>query len=124
VITSAQLRRILLGQEGPWADPRTAVDTIDNVEELLRVLDERGRDELMDAAIALFTDDDVLVRSGAVVVLGLVTDRIDPISVSADVAQCTDLLSVAPIGFRQLWRPTLLDEVLALLPPSGTSRSI
>jgi len=121
VITSEQVRRILLGQEGPWADPRTAVDTIDNVDELLRVLDQQGRTELADAAVALFTDDDVVVRSGAVVVLGMVRHHVDVSAVRADVAQCVDWLTVEPVGFRQLWRRTLLDEVLSILGEVGSA---
>lgn len=72
------VRRVLLGLEGPYADPREATDTLDNLEELWRQLPaDEERLELGRSLLDLLLDDDAIVASAAAVGLGVVGAHID-----------------------------------------------
>jgi hypothetical protein len=120
VILASTLRRIILGEEGPWADPRTATDTIDNLAELVREIgdDEDAMSELVEGLLRLLRDDDPVVRTGAALGLRLVRHELDGKWFIDDVEESADLLDVAPSGFAGASTPTILDLVLELLAGS------
>lgn len=120
VVLASTLRRIILGEEGPWADPRTATDTIDNLAELVRQVgdDEDSMSELVEGLLRLLRDDDRLVRTGAALGLRLVRQELDGKWFIDDVEESADLLDVAPTGFAGATTSTILDLVLELLAGS------
>ena len=109
-ITAQQVRRILLGQEGPWADPRVAIDARDNLEELWRGLDSVQLRELAEALEALFGDPDPVVRTGAVLFFHHLVGKVDARMIVDAIDRCGALLEMAPTGFSG-GQATLLDTL-------------
>lgn len=120
MILASTLRRIILGEDGPWADPRTATDTIDNLAVLVDDVrdDEDSMSELVEGLIRLLRDDDRLVRTGAALGLQLVRHELNGKWFIDDVEDNAELLDVAPTGFAGATTPTILDLVLELLAGS------
>ncbi|MEN9647003.1 MAG: hypothetical protein RL238_3672 [Actinomycetota bacterium] len=114
------LRRILLGLEGPYADPRVATDALDNLAELTGGLSTAERTTLAGDLAALVHDPDAIVATGAVLGLRQVAGELDAVSVQQVVADLARPASEAtgldrrPVGFSAADRSTLR-ETLALV---------
>lgn len=66
------LRGQILGTAGPYADPRVALDPLDDLATWLPGLEPAASDDAVDALIDLIGDDDPVVATGAVLALDLV----------------------------------------------------
>lgn len=111
--TEDDLRRLLLGQSGPYANPHDAVDTLDNLAELLRnAVDHRA---VARTLLELVTDSDPVVATGAVLGLRQVRVALDPSAV-LDLATSGDLSLVRrPTGFTAAQHPTIAAELAHLV---------
>lgn len=117
--TSAVVRQVLLGLHGPYADPRVAVDALDNVETWVAELDEDGLVELASALVGLATDTDTTVATGAVLALDIVRRAVAPLERLADVVVRMVGLTLdggsamdrAPNGFNRATHTTLRAEL-------------
>lgn len=64
-----KVRSVLLGRSGPYADLRTAVDSLDHLAQWISTIDREQQAELASSLYQLIQDPDVTVATGAV--LGL-----------------------------------------------------
>ena len=122
------LRRILLGLEGPYADPRVATDALDNLAELTGGLTAEERSTVGADLVHLVHDPDVIVATGAVLGLRQVADDLATSTLQQVVADLGQPgpeatgLDRRPIGFSAADRPTLREE-LALTVMPGVART-
>lgn len=130
--SSAVVRRVLLGVEGPCADPREALDALDNVETWVAQLDVDGSVALAEVLLALAADPDVVVATGAVLALDVVRRRHGPSAgrFAATVEQMIDLvltgnaaLDRPPEGFGRASQATLRAE-LAVVAARAASTDV
>lgn len=118
-VTSDVTRQVLLGLHGPYADPRVAVDALDNVETWVAELDGDQLVELAGVLVDLITDDDRTVGTGAVLALDIVRGGVASLDGLADVARRMVGLALdgdaaldrAPTGFSRASHPTLRAEL-------------
>lgn len=117
----AHVRRVLLGLEGPYADPRVATDALDNLAEWVEQLDSDGRRALATTLVALVHDDDTSVATGAVLGLRRLVDDLDA-ATTLDAVRTLDALDLgrSPVGFAGASTATLRAEMaLALMPATA-----
>ncbi len=74
----ASIREVLDGRRGPYADPRTAIDSLDNVAVLVADLDTPQRIQLSTVLLDLLGDGDVVIATAAVLALGQLGEMVDP----------------------------------------------
>lgn len=112
------VRRVLLGLEGPYADPRVATDALDNVDVLVASLPSGGRAVLAGSLLLLVLDDDSVVATGAVLALDRVRDEVDVDEIARLVGAPIAALDRPPLGFASARWPTLRGELAVLLARS------
>lgn len=105
------VRRMLLGLEGPYADPRVATDALDNLAVLVADLDLAGRGHLAASLLALVGDDDPVVATGAAIGCDAVRDHIDPVALEATLFLADGRLDRTPIGFASSRADTIRGEL-------------
>jgi hypothetical protein len=110
-VTAERVERIILGLEGPWADPRRAVDTLDNLAELWLTLDEDEARALAEVLLALLGHADPVVRSGAVCFLPRVEHHLSAQTLLAAYERCGPLLDAPVVQFADFVER--MDDVLA-----------
>lgn len=136
-----QVREVLLGRRGPWADPRTATDTLDNLRLLVDELDAAQRTTLADSLVALIGDDDLTVATGAVLGAAFVGPHLRVSALAELMAEPLSNLDRAPTGFTAAQYPSVRAEGVAVAcrwagpdmaatvgrwmadPPAGLARS-
>lgn len=110
----AVVREFLLGRQGPYADPREALDPLDNLAVWVRELDAEAAALLGVALVELLGDPDPEVATGAALGLGVVHAAAGAV-VARHVLDAIDRLGAAldrpPVGFRSATGPTILAEV-------------
>jgi len=119
---AAHVRRVLLGLEGPYADPRVATDALDNLDVWIGELDPMARAALADTLLTLALDDNAAVATGAVLGLRSLAEHIDATTAqrAADVLG-TSSPDRSPIGFTGTSASTLRGE-LALAVVAAIAR--
>ena len=130
--SSEVVRQVLLGLHGPYADPRVALDALDNVETWVAALDDDGLVDLAAALVDLATDSDPIVATGAILALDVVRRGAASVERLADVVvRMVDLaleggaaLDRAPIGFNRATHATLRAELAVVAARSASSRAI
>jgi hypothetical protein len=121
---------VLLGLEGPYADPRHAIDALDNVEVWVADLDGEAQVELAAVLLDLVADDDAVVATGAVLALDLIRPRhgarVDRFA--ATVQRMVDVvlaggpaLERPPTGFGRSSQATLRAELALIAAASASS---
>jgi hypothetical protein len=112
----AHVRRVLLGLEGPYADPRVATDALDNLAEWVEQLDSDGRRALAATLVALVHDDDASVATGAVLALRHVAANLDT-ATTLDATAALDApdLDRSPVGFAGASATSLRGELAIAL---------
>ena len=131
-LSSEIVRQVLLGLHGPYADPRVAIDALDNVETLVAELDDDGVIELAGTLVDLVTDSDATVATGAALALDVVrraatsTDRLADIVVRLVelVLEGGAELDRAPVGFNRATHETVRAELAVVAARSASHRSI
>ncbi len=128
-MSPAIVREVLLGRHGPYADPRVALDALDNVEVWVAELDGAGAAELATTLVELATDVDPVVATGSVLALDVVRRRQAgrPHRFVAVVARMVDLvlsdeaaLERAPTGFGGASQETLRAELAVVAAAWGS----
>ncbi len=122
-----QVRRRLLGLEGPYADLRSAIDPLDNfklwIAELAHSEQRLAFDSLLECAI----DADIQVATGAILALDLLSSVFDSPRVVSLLTEHASALQRAPQGFSAAYRVTLFEELfgrLALYGPLDLAPSL
>ncbi|MEZ5251226.1 MAG: hypothetical protein R2713_18995 [Ilumatobacteraceae bacterium] len=125
-VDPARVRRQLLGREGPYADPRIALDALDDVEAAIASLDPTARRAFSDALFDLVLDDEPTVAAGAALSLELVRDVLDVARAAEARARTTTPDSTGADRFSVEWavgHATQLAIVAARAATSATPRS-
>jgi hypothetical protein len=131
--SSAQVRQLLLGRSGPYGDARSAVDALDDVDALVLELGVDDVVALASALVALVTDADAVVATGAVLALDVVRRRQAPSAEPlADlvvpmihlVLTPGTALDRAPAGFAAASQPTLRAELAVIAARSASPEAI
>lgn len=117
-LDAPHLRRVLLGLEGPYADPRVATDPLDNVDVLVASLDPAERTAMAGSLVLLVVDDDAVVATGAVLALDKVRDAVDVEALQRMLGEPIAALDRAPVGFVAAHRATLRGELAVLVARS------
>lgn len=110
-LTPAVVRRMLLGLEGPYADPRVATDALDNVAVLIAEVDDAEGTRLAASLLALVVDDDPVVATGAAIACDSVRDHLDPFALEATLFLADGRLDRSPIGFASSRADTIRGEL-------------
>lgn len=110
-LTPAVVRRMLLGLEGPYADPRVATDALDNVAVLIAEVDDAEGTRLAASLLALVVDDDPVVATGAAIACDSVRDHLDPVALEATLFLADGRLDRSPIGFASSRADTIRGEL-------------
>ena len=119
------VRRVLLGLEGPYADPRVATDALDNLAVLVAGLEVAGRRLLASSLLALVVDDDPVIATGAAIGCDSVADQLDPVALEATLFLVDGRLDRAPVGFASSRADTVRGELaLAAVRGAGSPRSL
>jgi hypothetical protein len=127
------VRQILLGLHGPYADPRVALDTLDNVATLATELDIDGLVHLAALLVDLTDDSDNVVATGAVLALDVLhRSRPDLADRLADLVErmvdlvlgADDSLDRPPTGFDRATRPTLRAELAVAAARWGSPAAV
>ena len=115
----AHVRRVLLGLEGPYADPRVATDALDNLAVWIEALAPEQRAALAATLVTLALDDDPIVATGAVLGLRSLSEHVDTATArrAAD-ALAAPALDRSPIGFAGASAPTLRAELAVGIAPA------
>lgn len=110
------LRDLLDGRSGPYADPRYAVDALDDVKVLVGELDPAGRAALGRGLTTLVLNPERHIATAAALALDVVGDDLDlPQLVEwLGTAEAT-ALNEPPEGFPAASRPTLRAEVVVVV---------
>ena len=111
VLSPVVVRRLLLGLEGPYADPRVATDALDNLAVLVAELDDVGRGRLAASLLALVVDDDPVVATGAAIGCDSVRDQLDPVPLETTLFLADARLDRAPVGFASSRTDTVRGEL-------------
>ncbi|MBL8891600.1 MAG: hypothetical protein JNL67_16590 [Planctomycetaceae bacterium] len=110
-----QVRRRLLGLEGPYVDPRVGIDPLDNfklwVEDLSRSEQRLAFDALLECALDL----DIQVATGAILALDLVGGAFDHQRVIELLKNYSSELQRSPRGFSAAYLMTLFEELFSRL---------
>jgi hypothetical protein len=108
---SILIRRQLLGLEGPYADPRSAIDPLDNfklwIVELAHAEQRLAFESLMECAI----DADIQVATGAILALDFLAGTFDSTRVVSLLTEHASALQRAPQGFAAAYCVTLFEEL-------------
>lgn len=131
-VSSDVARQVLLGLHGPYADPRDAVDALDNVEVWVTELDDDGLVELAGVLVGLATDTDATVATGAVLALDIMRRGMAaPDRLTDAVARMVDLvldsaaaLDRAPTGFNRATHDTLRTELAVVAARTASAPTI
>jgi hypothetical protein len=127
------VRQILLGLHGPYADPRVALDALDNVVVLAAELDIAGLVDLAGVMVELTDDSDTVVATGAVLALDVLhRSRPDLADRLADlvermvglVLEGGDDLDRPMTGFDRATRPTLRAELAVAAARWGSPAAV
>lgn len=127
------VRQVLLGLHGPYADPRVALDALDNVATLVTELDTDGLVDLAAVMVDLTDDSDTVVATGAVLALDVLhrsrpdlADRLaDLVERMVDVVLGgDDRLDRPPTGFDRTTRPTLRAELAVAAAQWGSPAAV
>jgi hypothetical protein len=110
----AEVREFLLGRQGPYADPRVALDPLDNLTERVRDLESEESRRLGAALLALLSDADADVATGATLGLGILHAATGVVR-AHDVMEALDRLGATlerpPVGFAAATGPTILADL-------------
>jgi hypothetical protein len=118
------LRRRLLGLEGPYADPRCAVDALDNIRVWARTTSESDAARIIEHLLQLTLDDSIEVATGAALALGEWRRLLDCDSVLRHLGSLDERLWRRPTGFAAASQETLWEECFMQLAASSTSLSV
>lgn len=130
------VRQVLLGLHGPYADPRVALDALDNVATLATELDLDGLVDLAAVMVDLTADFDIVVATGAVLALDVLHRSRSDLADLADrltdlVERMVDLvlggddsLDRPPTGFNRTTRPTLRAELAVAAAQWGSPAAV
>ena len=121
-VDPARVRRQLLGREGPYADPRIALDALDDVEAAIASLDPTARRAFSDALFDLVLDDDPTVAAGAALSLELVRDVLDVARAAELVRDDHAGLDRPADGFSRSSGQSVRDELAIVAARAATSR--
>lgn len=106
------LRDLLDGRSGPYADPRHAVDALDDVKVLVDQLDPAGRSALGRGLTALLLDPHHHIATAAALALDVVGGDLDLPQLVEWLGRVeSSALDEPPVGFTAASRPTLRAEV-------------
>jgi hypothetical protein len=119
--SAAAVRRLLMGLEGPYADPRVALDPLDNLSVLVAELDTIGRSLLAESLLALVLDVDPVVASGAAIGCGAVAHHLDPVTLERTLFLADDRLDRSPVGFASARTETIRGELAFAAAQSSCS---
>lgn len=120
-----RVRALLLGREGPYADPRVAIDALDNLAVLVDGTDVADRRVLASTLLALVTDDDPVVATGAAIGCNSVRDELDPLELERTLFAADRRLDRASVGFSSSRSETVRGELaLAAAASSRSPRSL
>jgi len=113
------VRRVILGLEGPYADPRVATDALDNLEVWIDQLDHTQRSALADTLLTLSLDDDPCVATGAVLGLRPVAPHITATTARRAIDELgSPMLDRSPTGFLGTSAPSLRGELVLAVAPA------
>lgn len=115
----AHVRRVLLGLEGPYADPRVATDALDNLAVWIEELGPEQRTGLAGTLLTLTLDEEPIVATGAVLGLRSLSEHVDaPTALRAADALTSAAFDRSPIGFAGASAPTLRAELAVSMAPT------
>lgn len=109
------LRRRLVGQEGPYADVRHAIDQLDNVKVWVNELDDSQKTAAFRQLLDLMLDDNVEVATAAVLSLDFVPRHFDREAALRVLSENDSRLLRAPYRFSSISFGTLLEEYFSRL---------
>lgn len=95
------LREMILGRSGPYADPRDAIDSLDNIQFWLSQSDVATQETAARSLLHLAYDDDILVATGAVLALDFIPPKSDQANVLKRLVLEAENLARTPHGFRR-----------------------
>ena len=95
------LREMILGRSGPYADPRDAIDALDNVYFWLSQCDQSLQQTALRSLLQLSRDPDITVATGAVLSLDCFTSITNQPPVLQDLIDRPEMLHRQLEGFRR-----------------------
>lgn len=117
---STKLRRRLLGLEGPYADPRVAIDSLDNIRLWISGLSNEKQCTVFEEFVGFATDHDVQVATGAILSLDFLPSVFDSNRIVQVLRENSAKLQSAPQGFAAAYHSTLFEELFARLAQYGS----
>jgi hypothetical protein len=118
------IRKRLLGKEGPYADPRDAIDALDNVKSWIRSLGAKDRSEAYNHLVSLLLDEDPIVATGAVLALDLFTETNGAKQLADALRQDSPRWMRRPSGFNSASYTTLYEECFSRFVKLATDDSL
>lgn len=95
------LREMILGRSGPYADPRDAIDSLDNIQFWLSQSDVATQETALHSLLQLAYDDNIQVATGAVLALDFIRPKSDQANVLNRIVLKAENLARTPHGFRR-----------------------
>lgn len=95
------LREMILGRSGPYADPRDAIDSLDNIQFWLSQCDAPTHQTALQSLLHLAKDDDIHIATGAVLSLDFIRPASFQPQILTGIINDTTNLDRQPQGFRR-----------------------
>jgi|GEM_PF-2184489 hypothetical protein len=115
------LRKMLLGKSGPYADPRDAIDELDNVHFWLSTCSRELYPNILNSLLTLANDSDITVASGAVLALDFIPAEFATGRVLLDLLDKPQGLDRKPSGFRRSSLGTIGSQLLRVVARTNSA---